>query len=223
MINNIDKTKSNIFNITKEKKNKRKRKKHDGYFRDNLKQRLIRHFINYLIYFINLIVNKMINNKEIKFQINYKDKRFIKIEHIVEFNIEKILLFKPIKNQKNGIKSNEMKTGKINNYNQNQLNKIKKEIGSSLDLLFKTRVIDIFKELYYQKVKIILDLKKYGIEGVKLNLDEHKRLKNYEDLRINCNKEKRKKIVAIIENEIFNYNKLAKKKKKIHFNTKKEE
>lgn len=109
MINNIDKTKSNIFNITKGRKNKRKRKKHDGYFKDNLKHRLIRHFIN---------------NKEIKFKINYKDKRFIKIEHIVKFNIEKILLFKSIKNEKNGIISNEMKTGSINNYNQNQLNEI---------------------------------------------------------------------------------------------------
>ena len=109
MINNIDKTKSNIFNITKGRKNKRKRKKHDGYFKDNLKHRLIRHFIN---------------NKEIKFKINYKDKRFIKIEHIVKFNIEKILLFKPIKNEKNGKISNEMKTGSINNYNQNQLNEI---------------------------------------------------------------------------------------------------
>ena len=124
MINNINKTKSNIFNITKEKKNKRKRKKHDGYFKDNLKQRLIRHFINYLIYFINLTVKKMINNKEIKFKIGYKDKEFIKIEHIVENNIEDILLFKPIKNEKNGIKSNEKKTNKINNYNQNQLNEI---------------------------------------------------------------------------------------------------
>ena len=124
MINNIDKTKSNIFNITKGRKNKRKRKKHDGYFKDNLKHRLIRHFINHLIYFINLIINKMINNKEIKFKINYKDKRFIKIEHIVKFNIEKILLFKSIKNEKNGIISNEMKTGSINNYNQNQLNEI---------------------------------------------------------------------------------------------------
>lgn len=181
-----------IFNIKKEKKHKSKKKTHDANSKDNIKQSIIRHYINFLLNFINLVVNKIINvhytnKKEIKFKINFKVKESIKVKNIVKLNVENILLFSPVKNEKNGIIMNN----EIKNPNQKELIELRNIIGSSLDLFFETRVIDIFKEIYCQKEKII-DLKKYGIEGIKINLNKYKNFQNYQRLRIKSKKNKEK-------------------------------
>ena len=218
--------KNKIFNIKKEKKNKSKKKTHDANSKDNIRQSIIRHFINFLLNFINLVVNKIINTqytnkKEIKFKISYKVKESIKVKDIVGLNVENILLFSPIKNEKNGmIMNNEIKTP-----NQKELIEIRKIIGSSLDLFFETKVIDIFKEIYCQKEKII-DLKKYGIEGININLNKFKNIQNYQRLRKKTkkNKEKLRNMDFIIDNEFINHNIQKKiRRKRIRFSINKKD
>lgn len=236
MINNIglDSTekKSKIFNIKKEKKKKKKRfkrKRHDKYSEDNIKQSIIRHFISFLLDFINIIVNKRIKNKsktnkKIEFKIDHKMKEKIKVEDLVELNVEKLLKFS-FKNKKNEIMNNETKTP-INNYNQKQLEEIRNLIGSSLNQFFETKVINIFQEIYYgKKTKKVQKannvMKKYGIEGMTINLKnfnkyEKLRKKNFENTKklkimdniiknkfIDCkNKKKNKKLFEIKKNEL---------------------
>lgn len=211
-IKDLSKQNKKIFNIRKEKKNKWKRKKHDANSKDNIKQIIIRHFINFFVIFINLFVRKITKNKVITFKIGYKDKRRIKSGNILELNVEKmLLLFSPSKNKNNGKNDNKEKEPKYN-YNQNQLIEIRNSIGSSLDILFKTRVINIFKDIYISKEKKI-DLKKYGFEGIVLKLN--KNIKAYEKLRrkYRGNKTKLKIMDNIIDTKFMNVKKFKIKKK----------
>ena len=186
---------------------------------------IIRHFISFLLDFINFVVNKRIKNeintnKKIEFKIGHKIKEKIKIKNLVELTVEKILLFPlSIKNTKKEIKNNETKTPYCN---QKQLEDTRNLIGSSLNLFFGNKVINIFQEIYHEKKTKLTNnvMKKYGIEGMTINL---KNFNKYEKLRKKNfkNKKKLKIMDSIIKNKFINYKniqaKKIKRKKNIHF------
>ena len=213
-IKELSKQNKKIFNIRKEKRSKWKRKKHDANSKDNIKQIIIRHFINFFVTFINLFVRKITKNELITFKIGYQDKRGIKSGDILELTVEKMLLFSPSKNKNNVKSDNKEKTPKYN-YNRNQLIEIRNIIGSSLDILFNTHVINIFKDIYISKEKKI-DLKNYGFEGIVLKLN--KNIKAYEKLK---RKYRGNKIKLKIMDNIIDTKFIHVKKKKIHFKIKK--
>lgn len=210
MINNIGldsaEKKTKIFNIKKKKKFKRK--PHGGDSSDDIKQSIIRHFISFLLDFINIVVKKRIKNKsntnkKIEFKIGYQMKAKIKVKDLLELNVEKLLVNFSFKNE---IMNNETKTKTpINNYNEKQLEKIRNLIGSSLNQFFETKVIKIFQDIYYEKKtkkvqKANNVMKKYGIEGMTINLKNFNKYGKLRKKNFN-NKEKLKIMDNIIENE----------------------
>ena len=134
---------------------------HTGNDTDNIKQIIVRHFVNFFIQFINYIVNIKIN-KDIQFQISYKCKEQIKLEDITKFTVEKLLSFASLK----VLNEESLKEKTIQNY--------RNIINSSLNELFHKNVIDIFRDIYAKDIKNETDkdinLSKYGIDGIfKLN------------------------------------------------------
>ena len=218
--NNLNKTNKEL-NISEQKDKIFKvnyRNTHDGEAQDNVKQCIITSFINFFINFINFIVGKKLNtNKEI-FHISYQLKSKIKIKNILELTVKQLLLIESqIKTQND--KDNNKKYN-IDNSNLNQINKIRGIIGSSLDKLFETPVINLFKDIYAkndfknQNEKEI-DLKIYGVEGIIFKLTDQ--IPTYEKLKEN-NKDNQKKINLmdeIVNQKIINPKKeLFKVKKK---------
>ena len=134
---------------------------HTGNDTDNIKQIIVRHFVNFFIQFINYIVNIKIN-KDIQFQISYNSKEQIKLEDITKFTVEKLLSFASLK----VLNEESLKEKTIQNY--------RNIINSSLNELFQINVIDIFRDIYAKDIKSETDkdinLSKYGIDGIfKLN------------------------------------------------------
>ena len=134
---------------------------HTGNDTDNIKQIIVRHFVNFFIQFINYIVNIKIN-KDIQFQISYNNKEQIKLEDITKFTVEKLLSFASLK----VLNEESLKEKTIQNY--------RNIINSSLNELFQINVIDIFRDIYAKDIKSETDkdinLSKYGIDGIfKLN------------------------------------------------------
>lgn len=198
------------------------KKKHDCYAQDNNITIIIKHFVTFFLDFMNLAVNKGIslktnlkvdNNKEIKFEMNYKIKGNIYIEDIKTKTVEELL---KIKEKNKTYKNSKKKIAEIQKNNENlklkkdiiiqkeaneeRINEIKKEenLGSSFDKLFKTPIIDIFKEIYIKNKKEI-DLEIYGIKNIKLDLNNNqKKYQAYEKLKEKYIKDKKKL-------EIFDY------------------
>ena len=162
-----------------------KQKRHNGFAYDNNAKIIIKHFITFFLQFINTIINEGIRNKNINkiiiFEIDYVLKSYIKICDITTKTIEDLLIFKLDKKSKNQINDKtKINIHKIKNNkntiakNENQIKEIKniKSIGSLFDKLFKTKVIDIFNEIYVKNKKNNIDLSKYGIDGKIINLDK---------------------------------------------------
>ena len=180
---------------------------HDGYSPDNIKQIIIKHFINFFKYFINYIISKKINEKEIKFQISYRTKNKIKLKHINELTVEHLLLIEPKRNINN-------KNSESFDYNEEKLKKeenikkIRKIVGISLDKLFETKVIDLFKNIYFKDINDEndknIDLNIYGIEGIDFMINEdiptYKKLKD----KFKDDKIKLKIMDDIINSKIIN-------------------
>jgi hypothetical protein len=189
-----------------------KRKRHNGFSYDNNAKIIIKHFVTFFLKFINVVINKGIRNKNInkivKFEINYMLKSYIKIKDITTKTVEDLLKFKldekPI-NQVNDItKINNHKIKSTNNTiekNEKQIKDIK-SISSLFDNLFKTKVICIFNEIYIKNKKKEIDLSIYGINGLKIDLDE-----NYQTFEMIKEKykdnEKKLKIFERIINDKF--------------------
>jgi len=162
-----------------------KQKRHNGFAYDNNAKIIIKHFITFFLQFINTVINEGIRNKNInkviKFEIDYVLKSYIKICDITNKTIEDLLIFKLDKKSKNQINDKtKINIHKIKNNkntiakNENQIKEIKniKSIGSLFDKLFKTKVIDIFNDIYVKNKKNNIDLSKYGIDGKIINLDK---------------------------------------------------
>ena len=224
------------------------KKKHDCYAQDNNITIIIKHFVTFFLDFMNLAVNKGIslktnlkvdNNKEIKFEMNYKIKGNIYIEDIKTKTVEELL---KIKEKNKTYKNSKKKIAEIQNDNENlklkkdiiiqkevndeRLNEIKKEenLGSSFDKLFKTPIIDIFKEIYIKNKKEI-DLEIYGIKNIKLDLNNNqKKYKAYEKLKEKYIKDKKKLEIFdyLIYNKFVPSNQKS-KQKSIIFKTEKNE
>ena len=218
--NNLNKTNKEL-NLSEQKDKIFKvnyRNTHDGEAQDNVKQCIITSFINFFINFINFIVGKKLNTDKELFHISYQLKSKIKIKNILELTVKQLLLIESqIKTQNE--KDNHKKYN-IDNSNLNQINKIRSIIGSSLDKLFETPVIKLFKDIYAnnnfknQNEKEI-DLKIYGVEGIIFKLTDQ--IPTYEKLKEN-NKDNQKKINLmdeIVNQKIINPKKeLFKVKKK---------
>lgn len=210
--------KKKIFKANKNKKKKR----HDCYAFDNNNKIIIKHFVNFFLNFINLSITKGINKKigknckncnndNFEFKIGYKLKERINVEDITTKTVEQFLKFNPKNNKINRIKKldisknsnmkfKDIKTSK--NYNDLVFEKIKKDenLGTSFDNLFKAKVLDLFNDLYIKNRKDI-DLIKYGIEGIKLNLIENeKKYETYDMLKKKY--EKNPKKIEIFDNLI---------------------
>lgn len=184
------------------------RKIHSGDDIDNIKQMIIRDFINFFILLLNFIIEKRLpHNQNLKFQIDYKIKYKIKIEDIIKLNVEELLTFNHI--TKENISGKE---------NKEKIRRIRNKIGNSLDKLFKTEVFLLFKEVYARKIinesDKEIDLNKFGVEGVIFKLDEEipffqKKKEIYKENKIKVN---------LMEQIV---DKLIIQKKKILFNVKK--
>lgn len=223
------------------------KKKHDCYAQDNNITIIIKHFVTFFLDFMNLAVNKGINlktnlkvdnNKEIKFEMNYKIKGNIYIEDIKTKTVEDLLKIKE-KNKTYKIKKKITEIRKNNEnlklkkdiiiqkeINEERLNEIKKEenLGSSFDKLFKTPIIDIFKEIYIKNKKEI-DLEIYGIKNIKLDLNNNqKKYQAYEKLKEKYMKDKKKLEIFdyLIYNKFVPSNQKS-KQKSIIFKTEKNE
>lgn len=224
------------------------KKKHDCYAQDNNITIIIKHFVTFFLDFMNLAVNKGIslktnlkvdNNKEIKFEMNYKIKGNIYIEDIKTKTVEELL---KIKEKNKTYKNSKKKIAEIQKNNENlklkkdiiiqkeaneeRINEIKKEenLGSSFDKLFKTPIIDIFKEIYIKNKKEI-DLEIYGIKNIKLDLNNNqKKYKAYEKLKEKYIKDKKKLEIFdyLIYNKFVPSNQKS-KQKSIIFKTEKNE
>ena len=223
--NNISKIKKNlIFNISKI----RKRKKHDAFSGDNIKQAIIRHFIDFFLEFVNLVVktilkkekNKEINLEEIQFKIGFIIKRKIKVKDIRDLTVEKFLNLDEEKKDKNSQQNDNISNNNKNviNNNKRKLIIIRDFLSSSLDKFFDTPVISLFKGIYAEK-KERIDLEEYGIPKIVIKLP--KNMKTFKKLKENqINKQKVKKMNNLIMTEFINPKKRRLKKK---FKIKKQE
>ena len=120
--------------------------------------------------------------------------------------MENLLSFESYKNLKKG------------NDEKEKIKEIKNIFGSSLDKLFKTKVIELFKDIYYKEINNEtdkeIDLKKYGIEGTVFKITEKiptfQKLKDkYKDNKVKINK-----MDEIVESNIIKPKKFFIKKKK---------
>ena len=197
-----------IFHIRKI----RKRKKHDANSKDNIIQTIIRNFIDFFLAFINLAVkrkikkekqrieefkkdkNKVINLEEIQFKIGFVIKGKIKVKDIINLSVESFLILDEERKDKNAQLNDNIS-------NKKRLKIIRTFLGSLLDNFFETPVISLFKEIYAKK-KEKINLKKYGIEGIVLNLPKNmktfKRLKEKQK-----NREKIQKMNKLIKSEFI--------------------
>ena len=205
----INKEEKKIINSLKEKEKIFKvnyRTIHDGDSPDNIKQIIIKHFVNFFKYFINYIISKKINKEKIIFQIGYQTKNKIKLRHIIELTVEQLLSFEPNKNIKN--ENNQSFDYEEKLKNEENIKKIRNIVGSSLDKLFRTKVIELFKNIYIKDIndenEKNIDLKIYGIEGMGFALNEeiptYKKLKD----KFKDNKTKLKIMDDIINTKIIN-------------------
>jgi hypothetical protein len=230
LINNIDENNNNIsININNINNIERgpifrvmHRTLHSGDDIDNIKQMVVTDFINFFLKFINFIINGKIKEEgggginltnksqtEIEFKIGCTIKPKIKFEDIIKLNVEKLLSFESYKYYKNLKKENDEKE---------KIKEIKNIIGSSLDKLFETQVIDLFKDIYYKEISNEtdkeIDLKKYGIEGTIFKITEE--IPTFQKLkgRYKNNKVKINKMDEIVESNIIKPKKFYIKKKK---------
>lgn len=132
------------------------RKYHGGNDKDNIKQIIITNFINFFLDFINFIISNIKEIKDIKFKLGYKYKYKLKIEDFSYLNIENLL-------------------SKMDNLNNSIINgvkikKIKERIGNKLNILFNTRITDLFMDIYNKDIQKDTDKKinliNYGLEGL---------------------------------------------------------
>ena len=197
-----------IFHIRKI----RKRKKHDANSKDNIIQTIIRNFIDFFLAFINLAVkrkikkekqrieefkkdkNKVINLEEIQFKIGFVIKGKIKVKDIINLSVESFLILDEERKDKNAQLNDNIS-------NKKRLKIIRTFLGSLLDNFFETPVISLFKEIYAKK-KEKINLKKYGIEGIVLNLP--KNMKTFKKLKEKQkNREKIQKMNKLIKSEFI--------------------
>lgn len=162
--------KNNINNMNENAKNKIfnviYRHTHDSQAKDNISQSIITSFINCLLKFINYIILKKLNKKDI-FNIDHKIKSKIKLANILELKVKEILAFQ----------SKDI----LNNKIEKQIEEIQKN-DSSLNKLFETPAIILFKDIYYNENQSkLIDLKKYGID--ELNFEINEEIPTYEKLK----------------------------------------
>ncbi len=231
--NNLTKKKESIFSIRKVKRKKTFRRKHDANAKDNIKRTIITDFINFFLSFINLSIKQKIKKEKIKidfeeiqFKIGFDIKSKIKVDNILYSTIESFLLLDEMKIQKNGKNMNKNKTyfsntkkNFVNNKSNNNKQKIKiirTIFDCSLNTFFDTKIKTIFKEIYLKSRKIV-DLKKYGMQGIVLKIP--KNLQTFTKLKKKKNNRKKEKIMNdLIKNQFINP-----KKRRISFKIQKKE
>ena len=171
---------------------------HDSYSEDIIRQSIITSFINFLVKFINDIIFKKLNRKDI-FYIGHKIKSKIKLANILTLTVEKILTFQ----NKNVLNNEDI---------DKQIKEIKNN-DSSFNKLFETPAIDLFKDIYYNEKKIKqIDLKKYGIEGLIFQIDEE--IPTYEKLKEKFKDKTKLTIMDQVVQRFVNHKKFKIKKKK---------
>ena len=211
LINNINEREKNYeININSKEKKKifkvNYRNYHKGDDSDNLKQMVVRGFLSLFIGFINYIIKEKIKEEEkknkrllktelLEFKIGYQLKSKIKFEDINELKVEQLLSFESYNNINNEKKDKE------------KIKEIRNIFGSSLDKLFQTQVLDLFKEIYHRKIQNEsdkdVDLKKYGIEGITFKITDN--IPTYQTLKDKyiSNTFKINKMDEIIESNII--------------------
>lgn len=180
-----------IFQVNNRNMRLTNRITHSGDSKDNVRQIIITHFINFFLKFVNYIISKKIDKKmDIEYHIGYKIKYKIKFVDIISFSVKKFLSsFATLK-----IKNNSKKINYL--LKEKNLDEIENEIFSSLYLLFKKQVIDIFKDIYAKDIKNEndkkIDLTDYGLEGKILILNKEiptygKLMEKYKNKEIKIN------------------------------------
>ena len=182
---------SSSTNSTNKKRGRMKKKQNTKYKRehtrdspDNILRKIQVHFINFIVYFLNVIL-KNFNFKQKFMKLDYEFKKGIKKE------ILNILKSKNLGELISQEISNKYKT-KNKNYNKNIYGEIKnyKVINKILSINY----LDFFKNIYFQNKKCI-DLREYGFDEKIELTDDSKMFKGL----INKNKEDKRKIYQIIK------------------------
>ena len=183
---------SSSTNSTNKKRGRRKKKQNAKYKRehkrdspDNILRKIQVHFINFIVYFLNVIL-KNFNFKQKFMKLDYEFKKGIKKE------ILNILKSKNLGELISQEISNKYKT-KNKNYNKNIYGEIKnyKVINKILSINY----LDFFKNTIYFLNKKHIDLREFGLDKKIELTDDSKMFKGL----INKNKEDKRKIYQIIK------------------------
>ena len=182
---------SSSTNSTNKKRGRMKKKQNTKYKRehtrdspDNILRKIQVHFINFIVYFLNVIL-KNFNFKQKFMKLDYEFKKGIKKE------ILNILKSKNLAELISQEISNKYKT-KNKKYNKNIYDEIKnfKVINEILSINY----LDFFKNIYFQNKKYI-DLREFGLDKKIKITDDSKMFKGL----TNKNKEDKRKIYQIIK------------------------
>lgn len=173
-----------IFSINTPKKRGRKinkennNKEHGKYDEDNIVRKVQVSYINFITYFLNIIL-KEIGRKDLSFiPLDYDFKRVVNKknrEFLKSHTVEEVIQSKT---------SPKYKT-KSNNRNKEICEKIKEDKIHIMLNILKTNFFFFFDKIYYRKARKI-NLKDFGLEDFEINLDN---LELYEDLLLKNKKD----------------------------------
>ncbi len=173
-----------IFSINTPKKRGRKinkennNKEHGKYDEDNIVRKVQVSYINFITYFLNIIL-KEIGRKDLSFiPLDYDFKRVVNKknrEFLKSHTVEEVIQSKT---------SPKYKT-KSNNRNKEICEKIKEDKIYIMLNILKTNFFFFFDKIYYRKARKI-NLKDFGLEDFEINLDN---LELYEDLLLKNKKD----------------------------------
>jgi len=177
------------------------RLKHSNLSNDNVAKKIVTHYLRFLILFLNVILGKL-NCKQKFFGFNKKLEIFSNasksnIRKIYENTIRDILHFE--------ITQKHKKTYEEDKYKNKSIYKEVLTNFPQLKYLFEKKIIDIFNEIYYNKIKKnlkIIDLNKYNINLI-IDLKKEK-LEIFDDL-LEKETEVYNKMKEVIESDYFKY------------------
>ena len=159
-----------------EKKSKYKRE-HKFDSQDNILRKIQTHFLNFIIYFLNIILKE--HDFKLKFmKLNYDFKKKIKASFIHSIKSKSI----------KEIITNEI-SGKYKTLNRNYNDQICKEIKDNIIInnILSENYLSFFKNIYFKSNNII-DLKEYGSDTIILLENDKRTFKGL----LNKNKDKKK-------------------------------
>ena len=157
--------------------NKKRRKPHTKYYRDNIKRKIQVNYLNFLVNFINLII-RVLSKKYSGFNDEFKDKKISDKYQFKKLNYGKFSL-KIDNDSFNSLKSKKLleiitlnTNGKNKNNKNDEVYNNLFEIKHKLEKILDQSYLEFFP-IYYQKENYT-NLKKYGLD-IDISLENLKR------------------------------------------------